>query len=94
MGGGSCAYETTRGLGTPAIPDDLIVDVFASLDGSTYDSIPFKHYRIKSDVETDWQVFSIIVKDVAHFRLGLKTTGTTDTFDYRITHQRWILTNA
>jgi hypothetical protein len=46
-------FAATRGLGTPAIPDDLIVDVFASLDGSTYDSIPFKHYRIKSDVETE-----------------------------------------
>jgi len=72
--------------------NDLIVGVFASLDGSTYDTEPFARLVLKNDGSP--QQVSIVVKDVAHFRLGLKSSGTDTTFDYSITHQRWILTSA
>ena len=72
--------------------NDLVVDVFASLDGTTYDTEPFMHLLLSNDGSPRQQ--SIIVNDVAHFRLGLKSTGTDTTFDYSVTHQRWLLTNA
>jgi len=67
--------------------DKLHVDVFASLDGSAYDTIPFQSYVLDNDSKDEQ--FSFIVKDVAHFRIGLKTSDTNDTFDYRITYQTW-----
>lgn len=85
------AHVTIAYQGSDA-KDDLIVDVFASLDGSAYDTEPFMHMRLKNDGSPRQQ--SILVKDVAHFKIGLKTTGTDTTFDYSITHQRWILTDA
>lgn len=85
------AHVTIAYRGSNAL-DDLIIDVFASLDGSTYDTEPFERLRLMNDGSPRQR--SIVVKDVAHFRIGLKTTGTNTTFDYSITHQRWILTNA
>lgn len=67
--------------------DNLIVDVFASLDGSKYDTEPFIHKILQNDGTL--RQASLIVKDVAHFRLGLKGSNTNDTFDYLITYQRW-----
>ena len=72
--------------GQPA--NGLIVDVFASLDGSVYDTRPFASHRI--EMRDDIEQASFTVANLAHFRLGVKTTGTSGTFDYRITHQRYI----
>ena len=93
-------FSTSRSAGAPATAGGLYVDVFASLDGSLYDTIPYKSFLVKGSVKTksnpdgDYQRFSFLVENLAHFRIGLRTTGTEDTFDYRITHQLWILTNA
>jgi len=87
-------FGEDRALGAPAIPSALIVDVFASLDGTLYDTIPFMTRRIEYKPHEDWQRFTMIVKDVAHFRIGLKTTNTEDTYGYKITHQRWNLDNS
>jgi len=78
----------------PQAPDDVIVDVFASLDGDLYDTIPYKGFTVKSKRDTRTQRFTFLVEDLTHFRIGLRTTGTHDTFDYRITYQTWLLTNA
>jgi hypothetical protein len=83
-------FAAARGLGSPAIADSLVIDVFASLDGTTYDTIPLQSYTIAGRGDGDFRTMTINVKDVAHFRLGLKTSGTSDTWDYRITHQRYI----
>jgi hypothetical protein len=76
-------------IGAPAVPNDLIVDVFASLDGTIYDTIPYKSFNIKASVERNRQIFSFIVLELAHFRIGLKVDGKDDTYDYRITYQPW-----
>ena len=76
----------------PQHPTGLVVDVFASLDGTVYDTIPFASHRLSS--KNDIEQFSFVVMEVAHFRLGLKTTGTNGTFDYQITHQRWNLDDS
>jgi len=72
--------------------DDLVLDVFASLDGSAYDTEPFKHQVIKNTGKP--QQLSMIVKDVAHFRFGLKSSDTNTTFEYQITYQSWNQSNA
>ncbi|MCJ7497037.1 MAG: hypothetical protein MUO78_02730 [candidate division Zixibacteria bacterium] len=97
--GGQVLVETMlnygdRSQGDPVAPNDLIVDVFASLDGTVYDNVPYMHFVLSQERKNPAKQFSFIVMDLAHFRIGLKTTGTEDTFDYRITHQVWILTNA
>jgi len=68
--------------------DDLEVAVYASLDGTNYDDLSmFKFTADKnSGAETE---MSFIVKDVAHFRVGLKRSGSTDTYDVHLTCQRW-----
>ena len=67
--------------------DSLIVDVFAALDGATYDSEPFMHREVKSTGKP--QQFSLIVEDVAHFRLGLRSSDTNTTFEHQVTYQSW-----
>jgi len=83
-----------RGSQDSKMPDDLIVDVFASLDGALYDTIPYKSFIVNSKRDTMTQRFTFLVEELTHFRIGLRTTGTEDTFDYRITYQAWLLTNA
>lgn len=73
-------------------PDKLLVDVFPSLDASNYDSEPIAHYVLEND-NTHRQM-SFLVLDLAHFRLGIKTSDTNTTFDYQIDYQTWLLTNA
>ena len=78
----------------PQTPDDVLVDVFASLDGSLYDTIPYKSEIVKSRRDTRTQRFTMVIEDLTHFRIGLKTNGTNDTFDYRITYQTWLIDNS
>jgi hypothetical protein len=93
-------FAANRSLGAPAVPGNMIIDVFASLDGSTYDTVPYQSYTIKGSGVTltnpdgDFQRLSFLVEELAHFRIGVRTVGTEDTYDYRITHQTWLLTNA
>ena len=74
--------------------DDFIVDVFGSLDGATYDTEPHPLFcRIVKNRGTR-QAISIIVTDLLHFRIGVKSFATNTSFQYRITHQAWNLSNA
>jgi hypothetical protein len=68
------------------ITDDLICDLFASLDGSAYDTHPFEHKVFKNDATIRW--VSFIVRDWSHFRIGLKS-GTATQFEYEISTDRW-----
>jgi|GEM_PF-860964 len=72
--------------------DNIIIDIFGSLDGTNYDDIALCTLS-GSKTGADEQV-SFIVKDVAHFRIGVKTSGTTNTFDYQIKYQPWNYTSA
>jgi len=74
------------------VKDSLIVDVFASLDGSIYDTEPLQHHQLQSDGTP--QAFSFVVLDVLHFRLGVKSSDTNTEFEYQITHQAWNQSNA
>ena len=71
--------------------NNLIVQVFASLAGTLFDSEPYQAYEIKNTGKP--QQFSFLVEGLAFFRVGLKSSGTDTTFEYEITQQKWILTN-
>ena len=87
-------FSSSRGRGASAVPGAIIVDVFASLDGSLYDTIPYASYTIEGRPDGDFRRLSFIVNDLAHFRIGLKTSDTNDTYDYRITYQAWYTDNS
>lgn len=72
----------------PASPtDNLVVEVRASLDGTNYDDTPLYSFEVAND--TDPNQVSFVVKDVAHFKLFCKRSGTTDTITVTAKCQRW-----
>lgn len=68
--------------------DAIIVGVFNSLDASDYDDLPIWDMTCDINGGVDTQI-SFLVEDLSHFRIGLKTSGTTDTFDYRLKYDAW-----
>lgn len=73
--------------------DNIVAAIFNSLDGSAYDDVPVWSQEFDATDGTDTQV-SFIVYDLSNFRIGLKTTGTTNTFDYRIKWDAWRFSSA
>jgi hypothetical protein len=72
----------------PASPtDDLEVYVQASLDGTTWDDTAITSFVI--DKGTDPNQVSFTVKDIAHFRLYCKRSGSTDTITVTAKYQAW-----
>ena len=67
--------------------DEVEINLYGSLDGSNYDDTPL--WTIQGDSGTDPQQLSFIVKDLAHFRIGVKQTGSTDSHDVRAYVQCW-----
>ena len=72
----------------PASPtDNLTVEVYPSLDGTNYDDTPIFTQEI--DNGTDPNQISMIIRDVAHFRLTVKRSGSTDTITVTAKYQAW-----
>ena len=77
----------------PASPtDNLIVEVRASLDGTNFDDTPL--FSFKVDKGTDPNQVSIVIKDVAHFKLYCKRDGSTDTITVTAKYQPWRYSSA
>ncbi|MFQ6036437.1 MAG: hypothetical protein ACE5NM_11425 [Sedimentisphaerales bacterium] len=77
----------------PASPtDNLVVEVRASLDGTNYDDTPLYKFEIAND--TDPNQVSFVVRDVAHFKLYLYRSGSTDTITVTAKCQRWNYASA
>ena len=75
-----------------ALPtDDIEVAIYSSLDGSSYDDVPM--YKMVIDNGVDRVGMSFIVKDVAHFRIGFKQTGSTDNHGVKAHYQAWRYAN-
>jgi len=68
--------------------DDIIISYFGSPDGTDFDDTPFWTCTAESDGSDD-QISWLIYPACPHGRLGVKTSGTTDTFDYRIRYLPW-----
>jgi len=67
--------------------DDLIVQIHGSLDGNNYDDTALTSLTISKG--TDPNQVSFVVKDLAHFKLFCKRSGTTDTIAVTAKCQRW-----
>ncbi len=67
--------------------DEVEISLYGSLDGSNYDDTPL--WTIQGDSGTNPQQLSFIVKDLAHLRIGVKQTGSTDSHDVRAYVQCW-----
>lgn len=65
--------------------DDIIISYFASYDGTNFDDEELWSVTVDSDGSDDQISFSMYPAP-PHGRIGLKTTGTTDSFDYCITY--------
>jgi hypothetical protein len=72
----------------PAAPTDYVdVSIFAAIDSTNYDDYALFSQRIeKSSVAKQ---ISIIVKDVAQFKVGVQHSGGTDSYTARVYCQRW-----
>jgi len=80
--------HVTVGADFPASPtDNLVVEVRASLDGTDYDDTPL--YKFEIDKGTDPNQVSFVVKDVAHLKLYVYRSGSTDTITVTAKCQRW-----
>lgn len=75
--------------GTPT--NEVEISLYGSLDGTNYDDTPV--WSMQGDMSIDPQQLSFIIKDLAHFRIGVKQTGSTDSHDVRAYVQSWNYTS-
>ncbi|KPK75277.1 MAG: hypothetical protein AMJ79_11865 [Phycisphaerae bacterium SM23_30] len=71
----------------PGPTDNLVVEVRASLDATNYDDTPLYIFEIDNAIDPN-QV-SMVIKDVAHFKLYCYRSGVTDTITVTAKCQRW-----
>ena len=69
--------------------DNIVLGIFPSLDGTNFSVNPIFEIEFDATGGADTREAVVVVKDLSHFRVGVKTTGTTDTFDYQITWDAW-----
>lgn len=67
--------------------DEVKIKLYGSLDGSDYDDTPI--WEMQGDKSIDPQQLSFIVKDLAHFRIGIQQTGSTDSHNVRAYIRCW-----
>lgn len=67
--------------------DEIELAVYGSLDGTDWDDTPLTMLRLSK--ATDPNQISLIVRDVARFRLGAKQTGSTDSHNVRAYYEAW-----
>ena len=67
--------------------DEVTINFYGSLDGTNFDDTPF--LSMSGDNGTDPQQLSFIIKDFAHFRIGVVQDGSTDSHDVRAYYQAW-----
>ena len=67
--------------------DEVKIKLYGSLDGTNYDDTPI--WEMQGDNSVDPQQLSFIIKDLAHFRIGLQQSGSTNSHDVRAYVQCW-----
>jgi hypothetical protein len=67
--------------------DNIIISVYGSLDGANYDDSPI--WTLQGDKTVDSQQMSFVIKDLAHFRIGIKQTGSVDSHNVRAYIKLW-----
>ncbi len=71
----------------PGPTDEVKIKLYGSLDGIDYDDTPI--WEMQGDHDVDPQQLSFIIKDLAHFRIGIQQTGAADSHDVRVYIQPW-----
>ena len=67
--------------------DNIIFSIFGSLDGTTFDDDEIYSVTVTATTGADRQISFMIPDMPPHSRIGVKTSGATDTFDYRISYR-------
>jgi len=67
--------------------DQVKIKLYGSLDGSNYDDTPI--WEMQGDKSIDPQQLSFIVRDLAHFRIGVQQAGSTDSHNVRAYIRCW-----
>ena len=67
--------------------DQVEVRLYGSLDGSNHDNTPF--WSVQLDNSLDNQQIGFLVQDMAHFRISVKQTGSTDSHNVRSYIKAW-----
>lgn len=67
--------------------DEVSISLYGSLDGENFDDVPI--WTVSGDKSIDPLQLSFVVEDVAHFRLGFKQTGSTDSHNVRAYVRQW-----
>ena len=71
----------------PGPTDHVKVKLYGSLDGSGWANIPASERVI--DNGTDPSQLDVVVKGLAHFRIGTQQTGAVDSHNVRIWYKAW-----
>lgn len=83
---GALVYLEHNSIGTT---DNIIVGVFPSIDGADRVDDPCTQIEYDASSGADIQESPIVVLHLQHFEIGVKTSGTNDSFDYRIRWDAW-----
>lgn len=67
--------------------DQVTIKLYSSLDGSNYDDTPI--WEMQGDKSVDPQQLSFIIKDMAHFKIGVQQTGSTNSHNVRAYVRCW-----
>jgi hypothetical protein len=67
--------------------DNVNISIYGSLDGVNYDDTPL--WTVQGDKTVDPQQLSFIVRDLAHFIVGVKQTGSTNSHKVRAYVKPW-----
>jgi hypothetical protein len=67
--------------------DEVKIKLYGSLDGTNYDDTPI--WEMQGDKSVDPQQLSTVVRDLAHFKVGVQQTGSTNSHNVRAYVQCW-----
>ena len=67
--------------------DEVKIKLYGSLDGTNYDDTPI--WEMQGDKSVDPQQLSFIIRDLAHFKVGVQQTGSTNSHNVRAYVQCW-----
>ena len=67
--------------------DEVKIKLYGSLDGTNYDDTPI--WEMQGDKSVDPQQLSFVVRDLAHFKVGVQQTGSTNSHNVRAYVQCW-----
>jgi len=66
--------------------DNIIISYFASYDGTNFDDVPLWSVDVDATSGNDEQITFQVIPAPPHGKVGVKTSSTNNTFDYRITY--------